>query len=275
MSKDHWSAKSYNSAASFVPQLTSTVISYLDVQSTDHILDIGCGDGQLTAQIAHRASSGRVLGLDSSHSFIQSAQKTHTSDTCTFQLQDCTHLDQHPPAVDGCWDKVFSNAAMHWILRRPDTRASFFGNVYRALKPGGTFVFEQGGAGNVAEIHAAVVAALAHAGLSFVEAREAMPWFFPSVELMRRFLGEAGFEVEVCEIEYRPTKLTLETADGSGGLEGWVRLMCAQALDAVADERRDGVVKEVCEIVDSVITRPEDGSRWIGYTRLRGVARKK
>lgn len=275
MAKDHWSSTAYQSAAAFVPQLTSKVVAYLDVQPTDRILDIGCGDGPLTAQIAQTASQGQVLGLDASESFISTAQAKHTGPNCTFRLQDCTKLEASADVVDGSWDKVFSNAAMHWILRDPATRRQFFVNVFAALKPGGTFVFEQGGGGNVAEVQAAAVAALTHAGLSLDEAREASPWFFPTTNWMRATLQHAGFEVETCELEYRPTKLTAEGEDKSGGLEGWARLFCAQYLEKVEEGKREGVLGEICRILDSVIAREEDGAKYLGYVRLRAVARKK
>ena len=274
MAKDHWSSQAYNSAASFVPKLTSKVLSYLDVQPTDRILDVGCGDGPLTAQIAQTASSGQVLGLDASKSFIETAQEKYTSANCTFKHQDCTKLEECDEAIDGSWDKVFSNAAMHWILRAPEPRVRFFHNVNKALKPGGKFVFEQGGSGNCAEVNAATTAALMHAGLSAEQAREACPWFFPSTDWMSAALEDAGFEVEVCEHEYRATATTGEMDDKSGGLEGWVRLMCAQQLEAVGEEKRDAVVREICEVLDHVVTR-QDGSKWLGYTRLRSVVKKR
>ena len=275
MAKDHWSSTAYQSAAAFVPKLTSKVVSYLDVQPNDRILDVGCGDGTLTAQIAEAAGSGQVLGLDASQSFISTAEEKYATSSCTFKLQDCTKLEECPEAIDGSWDKVFSNAAMHWILRNTETRIRFFDNVYKALKPGGSFVFEQGGGGNVGEVQAASVAALTHAGLSLDEVREANPWFFPTTNWMSETLTNAGFEVEKCELEYRPTKLTVDTDDKSGGLEGWARLMCAQYLEKVSAEKQTGVLREICEILDSVIAREADGSKYLGYVRLRAVARKK
>lgn len=275
MAKDHWSSNAYNSAAGFVPKLTSKVISYLNAQPGDRILDVGCGDGALTEQIARSTHSGNVLGLDASQSFISTAQEKHSADNCNYELLDCTRLDSYPIAVDGSWDKVFSNAAMHWILRKPDIRIPFFHHVNKALKPGGMFVFEMGANGNVAEIQAATIAALIHAGLSITEATEACPWFFPSTDWMSATLNDTGFDVEICEHEYRSTALTPKKADGSGGLEGWVGLMCSEFVEPAGPDKRESVLREICEVVDPIVTRHEDGSKWIGYCRLRAVARKK
>ncbi|KAK7554527.1 hypothetical protein IWX49DRAFT_100408 [Phyllosticta citricarpa] len=273
--KDHWTSKAYNTSASFVPKLTSTVVSYLDPQPSDRILDIGCGDGPLTAQIASAALSGQVLGLDASPSMINTAQADHTPSkhpNLTFQVADCTKLSKEAPEVlNGSWDKVFSNAAYHWILRNPETRRDVFVDAFKALKPGGGLIFEMGGAGNVAEVRSTIIAALAKHGIPLDEVRAADPWFFPSEKWMAAMLKDVGFNVEKVELEYRPTKLT---DDDEGGLEGWVRLFGAQLLEKVDEMERAEVVKWVVEVLRSSCRREEDGSWWIGYVRLRAIARK-
>jgi hypothetical protein len=164
-----------------------------------------------------------------------------------------------------------SNAALHWILRDDDTRLSTLRAIHASLKPGGLFVFEQGGHGNVAEVVSVFLSAMVHHGFTIEQARATSPWFFPSDVWMRQTLEGLGFQVEKCELEYRPTRLT---TDASGGLAGWVRLMGAQFLDVFPEGKREDVVKEVCDVLQTVVTRPEDGSQWLGYVRLRGVARK-
>jgi len=224
---DHWSSDSYASAADFVHKLTESVLRYLSPAPSDRILDIGCGDGKLTAQIASAVPHGLVRGLDRSANFISFAQKTFPPSqhpNLSFEDVDCAKLGPFVGANRGTFDKVFSNAALHWILREPSTRASTLRNVFQLLKPGGKFVFEMGGAGNVAEVHAALMFALVKAGVSAHEAKSASPWFFPSDVLMQRMLIEAGFEVQKVELEYRPTKL--ETGAG-GGLRGWIELLGA------------------------------------------------
>lgn len=91
---------------------------------------------------------------------------------------------------------------------------------------------------------------------------------------MRNALEQVGFSVEKLEMEYRPTRLTV---DEKGGIEGWVRLMGAAALEVLEEKGgvREDAVKEVCDVLETVITREEDGSKWLGYVRLRGVAVRK
>lgn len=277
---DHWSSEAYSDAAAFVPKLTTTVIKYLDPQPGDHILDLGCGDGILTAQIADTISqhSGEIIGLDASPSMISAAQSKFPNSpqkNCTFHVQDVASfsLEAKEKFLTGKWDKVFSNAALHWILRNPATRVEVLNSAYNALKPGGLFVFEMGGHGCVAEAHSTLIAALIVQGLSPAAAREKSPWFFPSAEWMRDSLARIGFEVEISEIEYRPTKCIERNEHGKGGLEGWVGLMGASFLEGLEGKKKDEVVKLVCESMQLSVTK-EDGSQWLGYVRLRAVARK-
>ncbi|ERF70263.1 hypothetical protein EPUS_00451 [Endocarpon pusillum Z07020] len=268
--KDHWSAQSYSAAASFVPKLTQKVLQYLDPQPTDRVLDLGCGDAKFTGNYLH--SVAEVYGVDASASLIASANQDYGSSKARFTVLDCRYLEQDIEAVSGVWDKVVSNAALHWILRDSSTRVNTLRACFSALKTGGAFVFEMGGAGNVAEVHTALMSALLHQGLSIHQAQEASPWFFPSDVWMRKTLEDIGFIVEVLEVEYRPTKLT--TGD-EGGLRGWVKLMGASMLGVLEDaSKREAALEQVCEVLSTIVTRIEDGSEWLGYVRLRGVARK-
>jgi hypothetical protein len=215
---------------------------------------------------------------------IASARAARQEHNTSFGVVDCRHLSKQTGAredelapddlVPDEFKKVFSNAAMHWILRAEDTRISFFDDVFRVLQLGGTFVFEMGGRGNVSEVQAALTAVLHHGfGVSLDAIQAANPWFFPSDTWMRQTLRNAGFVVEVCELVGRPTRLT--EGEGSGtGLGGWVRLMCAQFLELVPEADREGVVVKVVDALKEVCTDIADGSQWLGYVRLRVLARK-
>ena len=273
--KDHWTALSYTSSASFVPKLASKVQTWLFPQPSDTILDLGCGDGVLTFQIAQACN--KVIGLDSSSNLIAAAKKNFPpSEKLKWEVADVRALEQSMflREQEGIFDKVFSNAALHWILREEASRTSVLRAAHKALKPGGTFVFEMGGAGNVAEVHAALILETArYARISVAEARELSPWFFPSEKRMREMLKEAGFEVLRCELEYRATELE-EKKDKEGGVEGWVRLMGGVFLDKIEDDgKREEAIRDVCESLKGICGR-EDGSEWLGYVRLRAEARK-
>lgn len=132
-------------------------------------------------------------------------------------------------------------------------------------------MFEMGGHGNVAETMTALIYTLMQQGIPIEKAKEANPWFFPSEPWMKDALEEVGFHVEKLETEYRPTKLTTAA---NGGLGGWIRLMGAQYLEVLPAEKRNEAVRHVCDVLEPVVTREEDGSQWLGYVRLRGIARK-
>ncbi|MCJ1435854.1 hypothetical protein MMC27_005230 [Xylographa pallens] len=269
-STDHWKAKSYANSASFVPQLTSTVVSWLDPQPDDIILDVGCGNGPLTAEIKERCAL--VVGVDASANLIQAARNSYGSiPDLIWEIHDCRHLEKSSNFRPGFYSKVFSNAALHWILRDQDTRQAVLQAAYDALKPNGVLVFEMGGAGNVAEVHTALLAAVIHQGLDIQEARKACPWFFPSEKLMKKMLEHTGFIVEKSELEYRPTKLI---TDDTSGIEGWVRVFSPQFLEKLTASQQEAAVREVCVTLETVLTHEEDGSQWLGYVRLRVMARK-
>lgn len=193
-----------------------------------------------------------------------------------FSVLDATQLVNTPSLQKSSYDKVFSNAAMHWILATSESQQrAFFQGVHAALKPHGKFCFEMGGFGNVAEMRAALLGAVGRR-VGIERAREVDPWFFSDETWMRGMLedkeggGVGGFRVEKIELEYRPTK-----AD-AGGIEGWVRLMGKQFFDAVAPEgnsKREECIKEVGDVLKSVVNSP-GGGEWIGYVRLRVLASK-
>jgi SAM-dependent methyltransferase len=231
----------------------------------------------LTLEIAnHVGKDGEVLGIDASPSMIQSAQalaaKQNVSN-CKFMVDNCNEFSEDTKKIvlNGTWDSVFSNAALHWILRPPEKRMNALQAAYDALKPNGRFVFEFGGAGNVAEVVTALIFAQLEHGVSIEEARESIPWFFPDTAWMDDALTKVGFKVEQTQLIYRPTKLNPDANDGSGGLEGWVRLFGASILSG--NPHADAIIKQICECLETVTKRP-DGTQYLGYVRLRGAAVK-
>ncbi|KAI9744410.1 MAG: hypothetical protein M1818_001939 [Claussenomyces sp. TS43310] len=268
--EDHWSSEAYQSAAAFVPRLASKVVTWLDVQPGDRIWDVGCGDGILTQQIAQSLTTGHIHGTDASPSMIRSAQQNASGLNTTYAVHDAT-TSLTAPAPGAAYTKVFSNAALHWILRAPATRRAVFDAIFDALEPGGTLVFEMGGFGNVAELRAVLLAAVARR-VGIDRARRADPWFFPDEAWMRTLLRDVGFVVDRAELEYRPTPC--QQGPG-GGLEGWLRLMGKQFFDALGDDaaERNACLGEVMRALETVCRAPSGGD-FLSYVRLRVKATK-
>jgi hypothetical protein len=189
---------------------------------------------------------------------------------------DALDLGSRSRLQDGSCTKLFSNAALHWILRPADRREAFFRAARTALVPGGIFAFEMGGLGNVQECVTAILAPIARR-VGMEKAWAANPWFFPDEDWARQTLEKkvGGWKVERAERVWRPTVVDTET-----GVEGWTRLMGKTFFEAVGDEvEREACVKEAAEVLKVVcaIDGPGEGGRqryMLSYVRLRVLARK-
>jgi len=157
---------------------------------------------------------------------------------------------------DEPFDGVLSNAALHWIL--PPERV--VACVARALKPGGQFVAEFGGKGNIRLI----VAALEHAAAALGE-RFVHPWYFPGVGDYATLLERAGLEVTFATLFDRPTPL-----EGEAGLRDWIAMFAGDLLNTVGPVRREAFFEHVEAALRPVLYR--DGTWIADYRRLRIVA---
>lgn len=139
-----WDASLYQARHDFVFRYGEDVIELLQPRAGERILDVGCGTGELTARIA--ASGAQVVGLDSSPEMIAAA-RGRFSDAARFVVADAADF-----AFDAPFDAIFSNAALHWVKDMEGAVVC----MARALQPGGRFVVEMGGRGNIARLTAAI-----------------------------------------------------------------------------------------------------------------------
>lgn len=262
---DPWNAKKYTKDAAFVPQLTSVVQQWLDPQSEDTILDIGCGDGKLTQDLSKRVKS--IYGIDNSSNMVQLS----TERGLKAEVVDCSKLDAWNHSET--YSKVFSNATFHWIFSQTKTdaqRVAVLKKIHDLLQPGGTFVCEMGGFGNVAEIQAAFIMAVEKFGnKTIAEAAAASPWYFPHEDTLTKFLQEAGFSVEKIERVYRSTQL----AEGEG-LRKWLELFGFNFLSEIDESKHEQALDYIVDTLKTTNYEPHSGKWYAGYVRLRWVAKR-
>jgi trans-aconitate methyltransferase len=240
-----WDANLYDDRHAFVWHYGASLVELLAPKPGERILDLGCGTGHLTNTIAQAA--GSVVGLD--HSAEMLAQARDAYPQLTFLQGDARDFRFDEP-----FDAVLSNATLHWV-RPPEPVVRC---VRAALRPGGRFVAEFGGRGNVKEIVRSLRAALDRLGLKAPD----VPWYFPGVAGYATLLESAGLEVRFATLFDRPTPL-----EGPDGLKAWVRMFARALLDAVPAGRQDELLAAVEEEARPALYR--DGGWFADYRRLR------
>jgi trans-aconitate methyltransferase len=248
MTTQQWHPDTYARNARFVSDLGAGVFDLLAPQPGEQVLDLGCGDGALTERLV--AAGCRVIAIDSSAEQIGAARargldaRRGRAETLPFKAE---------------FDAVFSNAVLHWI---PDA-AAVIASVHRALKPGGRFVAEFGGAGCVQTVRLALIDAANRRGL---DGAALDPWFFPSEAAYRALLEAYGFTVPTLMLFPRPTPLP-------GDITDWLETFAQPFLGAVAPAQRRAFIQDVRAAVQPTLFDPARG--WTAdYVRLRFSAEK-
>ena len=248
-----WNAELYQSSHSFIWQYGRDLLALLDAKPGERILDVGCGTGQLTDEIAQ--SGAEVVGIDSSPAMVATARQNFPQRR--FEVADVTAL-----AYDGEFDAAVSNAALHWVR---DQRAAI-ASIAGALKPHGRFVFEMGGHGNLHSLLQAVYRSLRHIGVADPE--RLLPWTFPTIGECAPLLEANGLEVNFAVLFDRPTRLE----GGERGLSSWLEMFAGFAINAITPEQRGDFVRSTEQFLQPALFH--DGVWTLDYKRLRVVAVK-
>jgi len=172
----------YAQASAHQKEWGMRLVSELGLTGSERVLDLGCGDGAITAQIADSLPSGSVVGIDASQGMIDA---THANEraNCRFILMDINNLD-----FTESFDVVFSNATLHWIK---DHRRLYC-NVTRFLRAGGRIRFNFGGDGNCVHFFKVIREAMAADDFAPYFADFEWPWYMPSVEEYTQLVKSCG-----------------------------------------------------------------------------------
>ncbi|WP_149275700.1 class I SAM-dependent methyltransferase [Pareuzebyella sediminis] len=248
-----WNVELYNSKHAFVFDYGRSLIDALQPQSHERILDLGCGSGILTKEIAD--STGNVIGVDKSADMIASARASFPE--ISFEIGDVGDFSFKAP-----FDAIFSNATLHWVLQSDQA----IENMYANLKKGGRIVLEFGGKDNIKTIIQALRHVLSEKG--FEKQARVTPWFFPSIGEYTHALEHYGFRVTFAHLYDRPTALV----DSETGIVDWLMMFATAFFEGMEEDEVLDVAKEVQNQL-----RPElfkSGKWYADYRRIRIIAHK-
>ncbi|MFK5951215.1 MAG: methyltransferase domain-containing protein [Methylococcales bacterium] len=242
-----WNANQYIEHASFVAEHGSPVLKLLDPKPGERILDLGCGDGALTADIGKLGAI--VHGVDSSRSMIDKAKKRGLS---------AEVMSGDKLSFSNEFDAVFTNAALHWIKNSGEV----IRGVSNSLKAGGRFVGEFGGKGNVETLVKAIENVFANNpdfGAFY------NPWYFPDAKGYRAELQDNGFVVNYIELIPRPTPL-------QSGAREWLKIFSKGITKNLSPSQLEQFLGEVERLVSPKLFIDNE---WVtDYVRLRFHADK-
>lgn len=246
-----WNAGLYDDKHSFVWKMAAGLVDLLEAQVGQRILDLGCGTGHLTGKIAETGAT--VVGVDRSPDMIRQAREAYPK--LQFEVMDARDISFAEP-----FDAVFSNATLHWI-KEPERVIS---GIAKILKPGGRFVAEFGGKGNVQELTTATERAWHKLDLG----DPPKPWFYPSIPEYAGLLEKHSLETTYATLFDRPTPLE----DGALGLHNWLQMFGGVLLNILSAERREQAIAAIEREARPTLFHDD---HWVmDYRRLRIVARK-
>lgn len=250
-----WNAEDYakNSSAQF--QWGQELIAKLFLQGSESVLDIGCGDGKISAQLAQIVRNGNVLGIDSSANMIRFASEQFPptkNPNLAFLHMDATRI-----FLSEKFDVAFSNSALHWI----EDQTSVLRGVHSCLRPGGKILFQMGGRGNATEVFNVIHRVL-----------QDPRWqpYYVNFTLPYHFYGPEDYEACLLESRFHPVRVELMPKDmrsqGTEALMGWLRTTWFPYTDPLPIELRDTFLAEVVETY--TMTYPVDA---LGDTHVKLV----
>jgi trans-aconitate methyltransferase len=251
---ESWDAKQYDQRIGYVSSLGADLVDLLKVRLGEKILDLGCGTGDLAEKM--NEAGAKVWGIDYSPDMIEKARIKYPH--LVFNVANAERFK-----VEEQMDAVFSNAALHW-MKDPQAVLQC---VWESLRPGGRFVAEFGGKGNVAAIYKAITEVMAQYGYL---ASERNPWYFPSLGEYAALLEAKGFHVEYAVHFSRPTAFY----DGERGLRHWLDAFSASFFAGIVEAEKLEIYNRIENHLRPILFNAESET-WFGdYVRVRFMAVK-
>ena len=255
--KHIWNADDYAKNSSAQSQWAEELIAKLALKGCEFVIDIGCGDGKITAQLARVVNNGYVLGIDSSESMIRRASEQFPGTTIT--NLSFRHMDATEICLSEKFDVAFSNATLHWVK---DQTAVLRG-VHSCLKPGGKVLFQMGGRGNAAKISDTI---------REIIVRPKWQQYYEGFKPPYHFYSPEEYKVWLVDNCFHPVRVELIPKDmqhaGIEGVTGWLRTTWFPYTDRLPTELREVFLGEVVETYLAAYPIDDRGNSHISMVRL-------
>jgi trans-aconitate methyltransferase len=258
-----WNPDEYRRSSTAQQQWAIELIAKLALSGKERVLDIGCGDGKVTAEIARRLPDGIVVGIDSSPEMVQYACDQFPKE----DYQNLTFVEMDALALTFFeeFDAVFSNAALHWVI---DHRTVLTG-VKQALRPGGKLLFQMGGRGNAEQAFEACETLMQDPRWAHYFDAFTFPYSFFGTGEYRSWLEETGFEP--VRVELIPKDMAFKTR---WDFAGWIRTTWLPYLVRIPDEFHPAFIDALIDQYLKLCPADEQGTIHIGMVRLEAEAKK-
>lgn len=183
MNTFEFDGEKYKKASKHQKEWGNSLISELALNGDEEILDLGCGDGSLTEQLAQLVPNGSVLGIDASTGMIATAQNKVRSNLM-FIKKDINRIDFHNK-----FDIIFSNATLHWVK----DHKRLLNNTFKALKDGGAILWDFAGDGNCSNFFGVIREKIQSDKYKKYFNNFEWPWYMPTKNDYTQLLADSGF----------------------------------------------------------------------------------
>lgn len=258
-----WNAQDYAQNSQAQQQWANELIALLQLSGRENVLDLGCGDGKVTAEIAKIVDRGAVVGIDNSAAMIALAQGRYPDQqhpNLSFRVMDAGSL-----SFTECFDLVFSNAVLHWVKQHQPV----LDGLYRSLKSGGKILLRMGGQGDAAGMRTAIDRVKDSAPWSRYFIGFEFPYTFPAVDEYRVMLEAAGFNVKRLELVAKDM-----SHDGREGLASWIRTTWQPYTQRLPEDLRESFIEAVCSSYLDQVPLSKDGKAHVAMVLLEVEAVK-
>ena len=248
-----WNAADYAAQSAGQQKWAEELLAKLNLSGSEHILDLGCGDGKVSCALAKNVAQGKVVAIDLSEDMIALAQMRYADiENISFYQSNATDF-----AYTEMFDAIFSNAALHWV----HDHSKVLNNCHHSLRKGGKILFQMGGKGNAKEFIAEILNVMnLKKWNSYFEDFD-FPFSFNSIENYAAWLKKAGFQARRIELINKDIQ-----HKGKEGLVGYFRTAWLPYTTAVPENKREEFINDV---VDCYLeTYPVDCN---GYTHINMV----